>query len=80
MTDTLWLKVDHWILSTAEIVAVHFEEVGRPTVWIYTRYAPDRPHSACDNEALALWAWWTGLAIDVMEEPEPLHRRAKLVD
>jgi hypothetical protein len=81
MTDTLWLKVDHWILNTSDIVAVHYEDVSRPTVWVYTRYAPDRPHSAWDDEALALWAWWCGVAIDVLaEDSAPMHRRAKLVD
>jgi hypothetical protein len=80
MTDALWLKVAQWILNTSDIVAVHYEDTSRPTVWVYTRYAPDRPHSACDEEALALWAWWCGVAIDVLAEEEPLHRRAKLVN
>jgi hypothetical protein len=78
MTDTLWLKVDRWILRVDDIVAVCFEDISRPTVQIFTRSAGS--HIARDDEALGLWAWWTGLAIDVLAEEEPLHRRAKLVD
>jgi hypothetical protein len=80
MTDALWLKVDNWILNTSDIVAVNYSHPGRPTLLVFTRYAPDRPHSAVDQEAEALWQWWTGISIDVLAEPEPLHRRVRLAD
>jgi hypothetical protein len=74
---TEWLKIGSAIVRLDDVAAVHYSVVSRPTVEVFT--SGGRPYTALDHEAEALWAWWSALAIDVLEE-RPLHRRAKLVD
>jgi hypothetical protein len=77
---TEWLKIGSAIVRLDDIAAVQYADVSRPTAEIFTYFRGGHPYVALDEEAIALWHWWAGIAIDVLAEEEPLHRRAKLVD
>jgi hypothetical protein len=73
---TEWIKIGSAIVRLDDLVAVCYSDISRPTVEAVS--SGGCLYTAVDDEAVAVWSYFS--VLDVLAEPEPLHRRAKLVN
>lgn len=82
---TEWLRVGEWVLSVADIAAVHYEDTPEgPTAEVFTvsggesRRQLRGGYSAKGEEALVIWSYFCVMSTDILSDDPVLHRRVKV--